>query len=903
MTDFKELGTDPWDLNDLLSPCLAAGIGGYIVPESVEIVEICQDSDDLAIVYMRVSVQGVFSYWPELKATFLNQNGIETTVDLSSEIILSYKGSSEAPDSLPFSTACGSKTLLLAWKVGTSIPNYATVSEIKFKLKLYGNFESEEFDQDLLDATNIFESANPSTERVLTKGINPVPYALYFDDSTGQLKLQFSNLGNVSCSCNINCVDISLENQTLVPCDNEIQEVSFDSNYLIEEPTNVDITIEDSIGNSSTSTYHLVVGTKPIPPAVKYKSSIKGIVVTPFFQSSTGVKYDKSKIQYQIWRIENESPKLLVDWTTKKFDSYIDNKVQPGETYSYCVRVKGDFESVSEFSTRSSSISIPSTVKRNIIFFLLDDVGADMLQAYSDQTPFENKTVAEYPGEGIFPYTPNITRIANNGIRFTNARSMPVCSPTRANIYGGQYPFRNGIGTVVSESKSSAGASEWGIDGYDGSPRTQYPIGSLIQEAGNTSFMVGKWHLAIPTGENTYGDTLSPGTPEIASGDPGSGPIHIITHGGWNEVITTFRNLNQFPYSAGNSYYYPQYTLDDSMTGNDQVSFYEFDLDYDYSTEEQKKQVYDTCVQMDHLIEWIENRGTGESFFAMVPLNTIHSPYIPFPPETVVNSTEAIENKDVSAYFNIIAKLEVFDRKLGDVLDQIDNRILDNTNIIIMGDNGSPNQYWDYAALSPANRDIGEIYTSLLTGTQRFKSSVYEPGIKIPLLIAGPDVNTIGRDFRYCVDAVDLYPTILDMVGLDYTEHVSTGYHVDGISFISALHDGTGAAPTRDWSFSEVFDNNGNPDTDAVVRRDRAYVKILTGNDMSSNPYTVSGEFKLVRLGAVGSSDTDELYLLRDENGVDVDPYELNSLPRGSGDLYYQQYLTLQAELVNLLQS
>ena len=73
--------------------------------------------------------------------------------------------------------------------------------------------------------------------------------------------------------------------------------------------------------------------------------------------------------------------------------------------------------------------------QENVLVLIADDVGVDRVGCYG-----------EHPAPGD---TPNIDRLAGNGVLFRNAWSSPLCSPTRAGVLTGRYGFRTGIGTII----------------------------------------------------------------------------------------------------------------------------------------------------------------------------------------------------------------------------------------------------------------------------------------------------------------------------------------------------------------------------------------------------------------------------------------------------------------------
>ncbi|MEY4928067.1 MAG: hypothetical protein RI894_2503, partial [Bacteroidota bacterium] len=77
----------------------------------------------------------------------------------------------------------------------------------------------------------------------------------------------------------------------------------------------------------------------------------------------------------------------------------------------------------------------------NTILIIADDLSPDYIGVFSATTDTAN--------------TPNIRALAQRGIKFTKAWAAPVCSPTRAGIITGRYPFRTGVGSVITGASSA----------------------------------------------------------------------------------------------------------------------------------------------------------------------------------------------------------------------------------------------------------------------------------------------------------------------------------------------------------------------------------------------------------------------------------------------------------------
>jgi arylsulfatase A-like enzyme len=191
--------------------------------------------------------------------------------------------------------------------------------------------------------------------------------------------------------------------------------------------------------------------------------------------------------------------------------------------------------------------------------------------------------------------------------------------------------------------------------------------------------------------------------------------------------------------------------------------------------------------------------------------------------------------------------VEAMDTEIGRLLSAVDRA---NTHIIFIGDNGSmPN------VIQPP-------YLS-----SRGKGTLYEGGIKVPLIIAGPAVVNPGRTSETLAHAVDLYATILDLAGIDVAGTVPASTTVDSHSLLPALQ---GAADSSRFMYAEVFSIASPTPYDGRALR--------------------NGQFKLMR----AKSGREEFYDLL------ADPYERVNLVAGQRDSIQQaNYHALSMQLGN----
>src|SRR5690349_8426959 len=116
----------------------------------------------------------------------------------------------------------------------------------------------------------------------------------------------------------------------------------------------------------------------------------------------------------------------------------------------------------------------------NIVFILADDLG------WSDTGAYGSK----------YYETPNIDRLAKQGMRFTNYHNCQNCQPTRAALMSGQYAVRTGVYTVGSiERFNWESRTLRPVDNVTQLPLEKVTIAQALKSAGYATGMFGKWHL------------------------------------------------------------------------------------------------------------------------------------------------------------------------------------------------------------------------------------------------------------------------------------------------------------------------------------------------------------------------------------------------------------------------
>ena len=124
----------------------------------------------------------------------------------------------------------------------------------------------------------------------------------------------------------------------------------------------------------------------------------------------------------------------------------------------------------------------------NIIVILADDLGYGDVSAYGAQTI----------------HTPNIDRLGNEGVKFTNGYATSATStPSRYALMTGMYPWKNKDAKILPGDAPLIISEE------------QYTLSKMMREAGYATGAIGKWHLGMGNGNTDWNQTVKPGAREI----------------------------------------------------------------------------------------------------------------------------------------------------------------------------------------------------------------------------------------------------------------------------------------------------------------------------------------------------------------------------------------------------
>ena len=259
----------------------------------------------------------------------------------------------------------------------------------------------------------------------------------------------------------------------------------------------------------------------------------------------------------------------------------------------------------------AGAASLAVAAKPNIVFILADDMG------WGDLSPF---SCADY-------VTPNLDRLARNGVILTRACAWPVCSPSRAALLTGMDPKRVGVPAVL-------------MPGATGINTNSYTIAEHLRRNGYATALIGKWHLG-------YSNNALPQARGFTT--------FFGHHGG--EI-----NYTNFFYTSGN-----EYDLYDGETNVAAV----------YQGQ------YTTTLFTERAAAFIES-NTNRPFFLYLAYNAPHYPlYAP------TNYTARFMSVPFGARRTFAAMVGALDDGVGRVLDVLEARGLSsNTMVWFMTDNG-----------------------------------------------------------------------------------------------------------------------------------------------------------------------------------------------------------------------
>jgi len=431
----------------------------------------------------------------------------------------------------------------------------------------------------------------------------------------------------------------------------------------------------------------------------------------------------------------------------------------------------------------------------NVLLITLDDTGFGQLGCYG----------------GLID-TPNIDRIADDGLRYNNFHTTALCSPTRSCLMTGRNHHSNAMAGIAEAST--------GFPGYNGHiPHENGMVSEMLVERGYSTYMLGKWHLTPtestsatgpydqwPLGrgfERFYGflggDT-DQYTPALVYDnhqvEPPATPEegYHLTEDLADRAIEFIGDAKQVdPDKPFFTYFCPGATHAPHQVPNAWADKYDGEFD----------------------MGWEEARETilkRQKELGIVPEDTDLSPYNEDVPrwDSLSEDEQRVSARMMEVYAGF---LEHTDAQIGKVLDYLEELgELDNTLVMLVSDNGASAEGGPTGSVNELRffNNVPESIEENLeamdglggpeyfnhypwgwawagdTPFQRWKRETYRGGTSDPLVVSWPEgIDARGEIREQFVHAIDIVPTILEAVGIDPPEEVK-GYSqspIEGTSF------------------------------------------------------------------------------------------------------------------------
>lgn len=401
-------------------------------------------------------------------------------------------------------------------------------------------------------------------------------------------------------------------------------------------------------------------------------------------------------------------------------------------------------------ASTATDVETPSRadgLARNVLVVVLDDIGYEILSQYGVPDPTDTCLGR--------PPTPALDALAASGVTFLNAWATPHCSPTRASLLTGRLPYRTGLGFIVDPCSAVTAGTEFELQpGEVTIPEALRSAGAQglapLLGSGVATAAVGKWHLGPdPVAPLSQGFDRFRGTQS-----------NIARCDRPNETLCAWWKNTDGVIAPATEYAMTD-TIDEALAF---TADHADDPWFLYVALHAGHEPFH--VPPAHLRPgYFQDDGFGGVVHPELAGCTPPQPDCP--PLTApvadclagcplpVDRTDLERSQAMRPYYE--AMVQATDMELGRLLSTID---LATTLVVVISDNGTP----------------GEVATPPLLGDRsagiqsRSKGTLYEGGVKVPLIVAGAGVAAPNRTTDAMVHVVDVFATVLEAVGVDAAE-------------------------------------------------------------------------------------------------------------------------------------
>jgi arylsulfatase A-like enzyme len=436
----------------------------------------------------------------------------------------------------------------------------------------------------------------------------------------------------------------------------------------------------------------------------------------------------------------------------------------------------------------------------NVVLIYADDLGFGDVSCYNPESKIP---------------TPNIDRLAEQGVRFVDAHSpSTICSPSRYGILTGRYPWRTGL----RRGNPPVGAQPWIEEGRIALPE-------MLRRAGYETAVFGKWGLG-----SDWNATARPGRRGLdvsAEAIDYSKPVYSGKPFGFTHEEVHLWFGGQFPGRV-----YPCNLEPDAFEKADGARWYfenglsrGGDPDFESFDMEEAQMHY-----IERTVDWIEKADAP--FFVYYAPHIPHWPHVPAP--QFQGTTE------MGFYGDFIAEL---DWAVGQIVQALEKTgQLENTLIFFTSDNGPEVQSYGY-------HQKGHVSSGPWRGVKR---DVWEGGHRTPFIVAWPGTVSSGRVSRRLVSQTDIFATIADLLNRPLPNDCAE----DSFSFLDELLPSHAVGEPR----TLAIHHSGTSDKLALRKGEWVLIDAPSGDNAKQEP-----EWFRKKRGVVPHDQLVELFNLKDD--------------------------------------